>query len=597
MIYPSIPALFFEQVARLGERAFLRHKQDGRWHDHSWRAIGTRARNAAKGLVALGVAPGDRTGILSENRPEWVIADLASLCAGAADAPIYPTNTAAQCAYVINDSGAAVIFVSTAAQLDKLLAARERTPGARHFVCFDEPARRAEGVISLAELEAKGAASHDSEVDGRMSALGRDTLLTLLYTSGTTGEPKGVMLTHGNLLSNCEATARVASIDERDSMVSFLPLCHSFERMVGYYMSVFRGGTISYAESIDKLVDNIGEVRPTVLVSVPRVYEKVYGRFMEQAASASGAKKALMRWALKVGDTVARQREQKKQPTGVLALEYEVAHRLVFSKVSQRLGGRLRFCVSGGGPLSPDIQRFMLGAGIKVLEGYGLTETSPIISANHPDEFRLGSTGKPLDNVQVRIADDGEILARGPSIMKGYWNKPAETKAVLSPDGWLATGDVGHLDADGFLWITDRKKDLIKTAGGKYVAPQEIENLLKLQRFVEQVHVIGDKRPYCVAVIVPKLDALRAWAREQGLSFASDAELVSAPKVVAAVQADVDAVNGQLARYQTVKRFLLVHEPFTQENDQLTPTMKVKRKTVNARYAREIDGLYEGARE
>jgi long-chain acyl-CoA synthetase len=304
-----------------------------------------------------------------------------------------------------------------------------------------------------------------------------------------------------------------------------------------------------------------------------------------------------MRWALKVGDTVARQREQKKQPTGVLALEYEVAHRLVFSKVSQRLGGRLRFCVSGGGPLSPDIQRFMLGAGIKVLEGYGLTETSPIISANHPDEFRLGSTGKPLDNVQVRIADDGEILARGPSIMKGYWNKPAETKAVLSPDGWLATGDVGHLDADGFLWITDRKKDLIKTAGGKYVAPQEIENLLKLQRFVEQVHVIGDKRPYCVAVIVPKLDALRAWAREQGLSFASDAELVSAPKVVAAVQADVDAVNGQLARYQTVKRFLLVHEPFTQENDQLTPTMKVKRKTVNARYAREIDGLYEGARE
>jgi long-chain acyl-CoA synthetase len=404
------------------------------------------------------------------------------------------------------------------------------------------------------------------------------------------------MLTHGNMLANCEATARSAHIDERDSMVSFLPLCHSFERMVGYYMSMLRGSTISYAESVDKLVDNIGEVRPTVLVSVPRVYEKVYARFMEQAASASGAKKALLRWALKVGDTVARVREQKREPSGALALQYEIAHRLVFSKLSQRLGGRLRFCVTGGGPLAADIQRFMLGAGIKVLEGYGLTEACPVISGNTPDDFRLGSTGKVLDNVEVRIADDGEVLARGPSIMKGYWNKPAETQAVLA-DGWLYTGDVGHIDGDGYLWITDRKKDLIKTAGGKYVAPQEIENLLKVQRFIEQVHVIGDKRPYCVAVIVPKLEALRPWAEEQGIAAASDAELVRHPRVVAAVQADVDATNAQLARYQTIKRFVLVAEPFTQQNDQLTPTMKVKRKSVNARYAKEIDALYEGAHD
>lgn len=596
MTYPSIPALFLEQAARFGERAFLRHKQGGAWHDHSWRGIAARARNAAKGLVALGVAPGDRTCILSENRPEWVVADLASLFAGAADAPIYPTNTAAQCTYVVNDSGAKVIFVSTAAQLDKLLSTRDRMPDLRHLVCFEPPSRRAEGVTTLAELEAQGAAAPlDAEVDARVAALGPDTLLTLLYTSGTTGEPKGVMLTHGNLLSNCEATARSAHIDERDSMVSFLPLCHSFERMVGYYMSVFRGGTISYAESLEKLVDNIAEVRPTVLVSVPRVYEKVYARFMEQAATATGAKKALIRWALKVGDAVAREREQRREPTGMLALEYEVAHRLVFSKISQRLGGRLRFCVSGSAPLSLDIQRFMLGAGVQVLEGYGLTESSPIISGNRPEDFRLGSTGRPLDNVEVRIADDGEILARGPNIMKGYWNKPDETRAVLSADGWLATGDVGHLDGDGYLWITDRKKDLIKTAGGKYIAPQEIENLLKLQRFIEQVHVVGDKRPYCVAVIVPKLEALRPWAREQGQSFVSDAELVKNSKVIAAVQADVDAVNAQLARYQTIKRFVLAAEPFTQENDQLTPTMKVKRKSVNARYAREIDALYEGA--
>ncbi len=593
MSYPSIAAMFFEQVSRSGDRTFLRHKQDGRWRDLSWRTVAARARNAAKGLMALGVAPGDRTGILSENRPEWVIADLATVCAGAADAPIYSTNTAAQCAYVVRDSGAAVVFVSTAAQLAKLLAVRDTIPGAHHLVCFEEPPSRGGGVMTMAELEARGASSGlDAELDGRIRALTPDVLLTLLYTSGTTGEPKGVMLTHGNLLANCEAARKHVYVDERDSIVSFLPLSHSLERLAGYYLPMLAGATISYAESIEKLVDNIGEVRPTVLVSVPRIYEKVHARFMEQAAGARGVKKVLIRWALRVGDAVAREREKKLEPAGRLALEYELASKLVFSKLRERMGGRLRFCVSGGAPLSADIQRFLLGAGIKVLEGYGLTETAPVISVNRLDDFRLGSTGTVLEGVEVRIAEDGEILTRGPNVMKGYWNRPEETRAILSPDGWLSTGDVGRLDADGFLFVTDRKKDLIKTAGGKYVAPQEIENLLVLQRFVEQVNVVGDERPYCVAVIVPRLDALRAWAREQGIAFASDAELVAHPRAVAGVQADVDVVNGQLARYQTIKRFVLTAEPFTQDNGQLTPTMKVRRKSVNARYAREIESLY-----
>lgn len=597
MSHPSIPALFLAQAARLGDRTFLRHKQDGRWHDLSWRTVATRARNAAKGLVALGVAPGDRTSILSENRPEWVIADLASLFAGAADAPIYPTNTAEQCAYVVRDSGAGVVFVSTAAQLSKLLSAREAMPSARHIVCFEEPPLRDDRVITLAELEARGAAAAlDAEVDARIGALTRDTLLTLIYTSGTTGEPKGVMLTHGNLLANCEAAASHRSFSEDDSEVSFLPLCHSLERMGGYYLSVREGVTVSFAESVERLVEDIGEVRPTILISVPRIYEKVHARFVEQGA-VGGAKGTLVRWALRVGEAVAREREAGREPTGLLGVQHAIAQRLVFSKLVQRLGGRLRFCVSGGGPLSADVARFMLGAGIKVLEGYGLTESAPVISVNFPDAFRLGSAGKVLPGVEVRIAEDGEILARGPSIMKGYWNRPEETRAVLSPDGWLATGDIGHLDADGFLFITDRKKDLIKTAGGKYIAPQEIEGLLKLQRLIEQAHVVGDRRPYCVAVIVPRLDSLRAWAREQGIAFGSDAELVANPRAIAAVRADVEAVNGQLARYQTVKRFVLTAEPFTQENDQLTPTMKVKRKSVNARYAREIEALYEGARD
>ncbi len=591
----SIPAMFFEQVSRFGDRTFLRHKEDGRWHDLSWHTVAARVRNAAKGLMALGVARGDRTSILSETRPEWVIADLASVCTGAADAPIYATNTAAQCAYVVRDSGAAVVFVSTAAQLTKLLAVRDTIPGAHHLVCFEEPPSRGEGVMTLAELEAMGASSGlDSELDGRIHALTRDTLLTLLYTSGTTGEPKGVMLTHGNLLTNCEAARKHVHVDERDSTLSFLPLSHSLERMAGYYLAMLAGATISYAESIEKLVDNIGEVRPTVLVSVPRIYEKVHARFMDQAAGARGVKKALIRWALRVGDTVAREREKKREPTGRLALEYEVASKLVFSKLRERMGGRLRLCVSGGAPLSAEIERFLLGAGIRVLEGYGLTETAPVISVNRLNDFRLGSAGTVLEGVEVRIAEDGEILTRGPNVMKGYWNKPEATREILSPDGWLSTGDVGRLDADGFLFITDRKKDLIKTAGGKYVAPQEIENLLILQRFVEQVNVVGDGRPYCVAVIVPRLDGLRAWAREQGVPFASDAELVAHPRARAAVQADIDVVNHQLARYQTIKRFVLTAEPFTQENGQLTPTLKVRRKAVNARYAREIDALYAG---
>ncbi len=596
MSYASMEAMFFEQVNRLGDRTFLRHKQDGRWHEQSWRTVAARVRNAAKGLIALGVAQGHRTCILSENRPEWAIADLASICVGAADAPIYATNTAAQCAYVVRDSGAAVVFVSTAAQLTKLMAARDAMPGARHLVCFEEPPGRGEGVMTLAELEARGASSGlDAELDARIRALTPDTLLTLLYTSGTTGEPKGVMLTHGNLLANCEAARKHVYVDEQDSVVSFLPLSHSLERMAGYYLPVLAGATISYAESIEKLVDNIGEVRPTILVSVPRIYEKVHARFMGQAADARGVKKALLRWALRVGDAVAREREMKREPAGRLALEYGLASKLVFSKLQERLGGRLRFCVSGGAPLSAHIQRFLLGAGIKVLEGYGLTETAPVITVNRLDDFRLGSAGTVLEGVEVRIAEDGEILTRGPNVMKGYWNKPEETRAILAPDGWLSTGDVGRLDADGFLFITDRKKDLIKTAGGKYIAPQEIENLLVLQRFVEQVNVVGDERPYCVAVIVPRLEALRVWAREQGIAVASDAELVAHPRAVAAVQADVDVVNGQLARYQTIKRFVLTSEPFTQDNGQLTPTLKVRRKSVNARYVKEIELLYAGS--
>lgn len=402
------------------------------------------------------------------------------------------------------------------------------------------------------------------------------------------------MLTHANLLDNCAASAKAVPLGSDDILVSFLPLSHSFERMAGYGMAVQCGAQIYYAESIEKLVENIGEVRPTALCSVPRIYEKVYARFMDQVAQAKGPKKALMQWALRVGSAVSAERQAGREPGGLLALQYRVATKLVFSKLTQRLGGRVRFFASGGAPLSGDIARFFHAAGMIVLEGYGLTETSPVISINRLEAYRFGSVGKVIEGVEVKIAEDGEILCKGHNVMKGYWNKPDDTAAVLTTGGWFSTGDIGHIDDAGFLWITDRKKDLIKTAGGKYVAPQEIENLLKLQRHVEQVHVVGDRRPFCTAVIVPKLDVLRAWASEQGVT-GSDADLVSDARVRALVQADVDAVNAGLARYQTIKKFLLVAEPFTQENGMLTPTLKVKRKIVNQRYEKEIEAMYAGA--
>jgi long-chain acyl-CoA synthetase len=598
MIERSIPEVFFRQVARYGDRTFLRQKRAGRWQELSWRELAVRVRNAAKGLIALGFAAGERACIISENRPEWVIADLATLCAAGADAPIYPTSTPAQTAYIVRDAGARFVFSSTAEQLDKVLRVRAELPELVALVSFDPGVARAPGVLTLAELEAKGAASGlDAELDARLAALGRDSLLTLIYTSGTTGDPKGVMLTHANVLDNCTAATAAVTVLETDSFLSFLPLCHSFERTAGYYTAMTCGIVISYAESLERIVDNIAETRPTILCSVPRVYEKVYGRFMDQVASARGAKKALLRWALRVGDEVARRLERRERPAAALAAQYAVARRLVFSKLADKLGGRLRFCVSGGAPLSGEIARFFLGAGILVLEGYGMTETSPLVTINRPDDFRFGSVGKVVEGVELRLAGDGELLVRGHNVMQGYWRKPEETKATLVGDGWLATGDIGHLDDDGFLWITDRKKDLIKTAGGKYVAPQELENLLKLRPWVEQVHVLGDRRPYCVAVIVPRLEALRAWATQHGLGGATDAELVADPRVLALVQADVDVVNARLARYQTIKRFVLTAEAFSLENGQLTPTLKVKRKAVNERYARQIEALYEGARD
>ncbi|GMV39201.1 MAG: AMP-binding protein [Myxococcales bacterium] len=598
MAVNSVPAMFQERVRKYGDRVFMRHKLDGAWRDVSWREQGERVRRAAKGLLALGVERGDRVAILAENRPEWALASLAVSSVGAADAPIYATNPPDQCSYVVRDSGAVVCFASTPAQLDKLLAERGNMPGLRHIVMFDAPASIPDTgeleVHTLAGLEELGERmGGDAEVDARTAAIGREDLLTLIYTSGTTGEPKGVMLTHGNLLSNCEAAAQVIRLYDTDEFLSFLPLSHSFERMVGFAFAMYVGATISYAESVDRLVDNLSEVRPTLMASVPRIYEKVYANFMAQRAAATGVKRKIMDLAIATGYEVVAAKEQGRPVSGLLALRYKLATRLVFSKLQQRLGGRIRFMVSGGAPLSGDIARFFYAAGLLVLEGYGLSETSPVITVNRPDDFRFGTVGKVIPGVTVKIAPDGEILCKGHNVMRGYFGKPEATAEVLSPEGWFATGDIGEFDSEGFLRITDRKKDLIKTAGGKYVAPQELENKLKLQPHVEQVNIVGDQRPYCVALIVPKVDELRKALAGQGKTFGSDQAMVESDAARALLQAEVDEVNRALPTYASVKAFALLPEPFTQENGMLTPTLKVRRKNVNRRYADLIDSLYE----
>lgn len=593
--YSSIPEMVLSQAARYGEKPVMRVKRNGRWERISWSGLAESAKNTALGLVSLGLREGDRVAILSENRPEWVFADLGTLFAGGLDAPIYTTNTPEQCAYIVNDCGARFIFISTPALLSKILEKIDTMPTLEKIICFDPPQpHQNEKIMTLESLQEVGRSFHDkSVIERRIAGIKPDDLLTLIYTSGTTGEPKGVMLTHGNLISNCQACASILPISDSDSFISFLPLSHSFERMAGYYMALFTGAEIIYAESIEKLVDNLAETQPTLMCAVPRIFEKIYNGFMQQAEKAHGLKKMILAWALKVGNRVSDKTIKKEELGFSLAFQKNFAHKLVFSKLHAKLGGNIKFLVSGGAPLSPKIARFFHAAGLLVLEGYGLTETSPVISVNRLDNYRFGTVGMVIPGVEVKIADDGEILVKGPNVMKGYYNKPDATKEVFTADGYFMTGDIGELSTDNFLKITDRKKDLIKTAGGKYVAPQAIENRLKLFPMVDQVNVIGDMRPYCTALIVPNFAELEKWAAEKGYNIKSREELIANTEVQKLYEEIRLKVNEELAPFEQIKKIRLIAEPFTQENYMLTPTLKVRRKIINQRYEKLINEMYE----
>jgi len=588
--------LFFNAVEQYSSKAAaVRYKAGGTWHDITHQELARRVRHASLGLRELGVQPGDRVAIMSPNRPEWAIADFACLTARCADVPVYPTLPAKQAAYVIRDSGAVAVFVADAEQYAKVAETRADIPALRHVILFDgEPADA--GTMTMGALERLGASAESRtpnyERDAR--AVKPDDLATLIYTSGTTGDPKGVMLTHRNFTSNVVAALPRLPVGADDSALSLLPLSHSFERMGGHYTLFHAGVTIAYAENIELVAANMQEVRPTVLLAVPRLYEKIYGRVLENAMAGSSLKRRIFFWAKRNGEAWAdRVLAGQPVPAG-LGIKRAIGDRLVFSKLRARTGGRIRFFVSGGAPLSADIAKFFYAAGLPILEGYGLSESSPVICLNPLEKPKLGTVGPAISGVEVRIAEDGEILARGPNIMKGYHNKPDATREAVDTDGWLHTGDIGELDAEGYLRITDRKKDIIVTAGGKNIAPQPIENLIKTNGFVANAVMLGDKRKFPIMLVVPNRDALLKWATERGLPTADYDALLAHPDAVAKVEREVMANLRDLASYETPKKFVLLATDFSIESGELTPTMKVKRRVVEQRYKDLIERAFVG---
>ena len=590
----TINALFFDAVERFDRTDALNTKERGAWEPMSHRTIMERVRRTALGLADMGIVAQERVAILSENRPEWLIADYACICSAITDVPIYPTLPAEQLPYLLNDSGARAIFVSTADQAKKVASIRHDVPGLQWIIGF--AATKADGCdLTLAELEAKGAALDNAERATTFKrdalAVTPDQLVTLIYTSGTTGNPKGVMLTQDNLYSNVIATKTSLQVSTSDLALSFLPLSHIFERTGDYFLFA-HGVRIAYAESIDTVPANMSEVKPTMMMSVPRLYEKIYARVVENALAGGALKQRIFFWAKAVGERWADEKLAGREPSGLLAMQYALAQKLVFSKLKTRTGGNLRFFVSGGAPLSPDIAKFFYSAGLIILEGYGLTETSPVISTNTFEHYRLGSVGRPIPGVDVMIAADGEILSRGPHIMRGYYNLPEATTDAIDEAGWFHTGDIGEL-TDGFLYITDRKKDIIVTAGGKNIAPQPIENMLRMNKYVSQAVMIGDKRRFSVVLIVPEWDQLEQWAASQSMAWTSRAELLAQPAITAKMDKEVTTQLAGLASYETPKKIALLEHDFSVERGELTPTLKVKRRVIDKTYKRLIDGLYE----
>lgn len=589
----TLNELFFGAMDRYATRPVaMRVKRDGSWIDISFAETREKVEQLAAGLRELGIAAGSNVALLAENRPEWAMIDFACLSIRCADVPVYPTLPANQVAYILKDSGAVAVFVSSKSQLQKILAIRSQTPSLKFIIGLDADATGPD-VMPFSELLAKGKAAVGKYPKWRAEALQttESDLATLIYTSGTTGDPKGVMLTHGNLTSNVVSGLKSLDLRDGDQCLSFLPLSHVFERMAGHYCMWQSGCVINYAQSIESVSNDLIERKPTVVLSVPRLYEKIYARIIEDA-SASNLKRKIFTWCRAAGEEWADLVMAGKPVSFGVKLSKAVADKLVFSKLQQRTGGQLRFFVSGGAPLSAEIAKFFYAAGLPIYEGYGLTETSPVIAVNATTAIRMGTVGRPILGVEVKIAGDGEILTRGPHVMKGYYHKPEATREAIDEEGWFHTGDIGLIDPDGYLKITDRKKDIIVTAGGKNIAPQPIENRVKGNKYILNAVMLGDKRKFPIMLVVPNIPELKSWAEEKGLSAQSDSALLAMPQCGDKIEQEVKMALRDLAAFEMPKKVVLVEKDFSIESGELTPTLKVKRRVVERNYQTMIEGVY-----
>ena len=595
--FSNLPHLFRWRVAESSSQPALWYKKAGRYDFVTWIEFAEKVRKIALFLYQQGIRKGDRIGILSENRPEWAFSDLATLSLGAVTVPIYPTSSAKECLYILDHAEVRLLFVSNLEQYGKVATLVEAGK-LNSVVVFDLNKNPSPKILSMASALETGRLNllnNDMLYEQLVRSVTREDLATLIYTSGTTGPPKGVMLSHGNFLSNCEAAFQVLSLGDQEVALSFLPLSHVFERMAGYYFMIQRGAQIAYAENMQTVPEDLQLVRPTVAASVPRLYEKMLAKIMETVQAGPPFKRKLFDWALEVGKKAGTFRQSHRPIPFFLSLQFALARVLVFKKLKNKLGGRIKFFISGGAPLAKELGEFFYAADVLILEGYGLTETSPVISVNRPDKFKFGTVGLPLPGVEVRIAPDGEVLSRGPHIMKGYYKNEEATREAIQ-DRWFYTGDLGEIDSEGFLRITGRKKDLIITSGGKNISPQNIENELLCDRLFSQVVALGDRKPFLVALIVPNRTELERMAGEKGIPALDWGELLKRGDVYEMVHERLGLKMKDFAPYEQIKYFSLLPQEFTQEAGELTPTLKIKRRVVMEKYAALIESLYEKGR-
>jgi long-chain acyl-CoA synthetase len=596
--FKTIPEMFDTVTKTYGSsKTYLKHKVDGKYIDINYQEVRDITENLALGLASLGVKREDKVAIIAENRPEWYYSDLAILSLGAVDVPLYPVSTSDSIEYMINNSESVGVILSTKFQLNKVLKIRSKCKSLKFIIIMNNDGPKDEKEVHTFEQTLDRGKlykqEHSQHLQTQIELAKEDDLCTIIYTSGTTGEPKGVMLSHKNILSNVKAACEVVQVTDKDTFLSFLPLSHIFERMAGYYLAFSCGSTVAFAEGIEKIAMNMGEIKPTVMTGVPRLFERMYNKIRRNVEKQPEKKQKIFDWAITVGQEFAEHKRSDESIPLTLNVKHKLAEKLVFAKLRNVTGGNLRFFISGGAALARELGVFFEAVGILILEGYGLTESSPVIAVNRENDYKFGSVGKPTPGVEVKIAKDGEILAYGPNIMKGYFKKKKETAEIIK-DGWLHTGDIGVFDAEGFLLITDRKKSLFKTSGGKYIAPTPIENLFLGSKYIDQFIIIGDKRMFISALIVPDFEALKEYADAHRISYSTNEDLVKMKQIDEMMQKEFGEFQKKLASYEKVRKFTLLSQPFTIEAGEMTPSLKLKRNVIEARYTDLIEDMYKG---